>query len=572
MRQLLGLFNHYDITHPLWAGERYLAEQCELFCVSFDRYDQEIKLSEMDPDAILTDSFFPSEDIISKCHVVYYVTDRTFGELISCDAARRSECLGRLKKACSVVAITSEIAASLSQDYGIEASIQLPCVIDQPKSQPQYVYYDPNFKWGNKLQAALPREEFRPLANPNDLGKAKAYIAVPPSGCFYHLTLAVASHRVVPTIVCGGKVLSDFTKPCLKLPEGSGFEECLPSVRSLLRDRSHFLEKLKNEEGRYRDMKEINRKVRDALNARPAKRLTEAVKAQPVKDSKQLLNQRRRRTPVVHPTYQTPHYAIRDTIFLTGGIGDVFAIESFFSDEQRVALTTILYATHKYDAIKELFERLPNYPELCRHEPVWTDFRNFWCFLYKDEVVRRLGDKCPQDLRDAEDWGIVPKFPIINTGMLKYNGSSFVKYQLADVRSFHLPMNYVVVQPYSTDKRMGSRDFNDADWLAATYWLKKNKIKGVVINKGGGKVPQDDCYIDLSNKTTVSEAVEITKEGKGYLGVDSWLSVLAPKLFEDHMIGIKSINSHCYTHKHIYFAPKVKFDFLSRELHKALKF
>ncbi|MGX9080654.1 hypothetical protein ACWTQY_32910, partial [Klebsiella pneumoniae] len=92
------------------------------------------------------------------------------------------------------------------------------------------------------------------------------------------------------------------------------------------------------------------------------------------------------------------------------------------------------------------------------HTVVWDDFSTFWCFLYKKEVVNRLGGAAPPELLACEDWGILPKFDQIKAGQRRYNGSSFLKHRLADVSGFGLTQPYIVLLPFSTDKRNGSRD------------------------------------------------------------------------------------------------------------------
>lgn len=284
-----------------------------------------------------------------------------------------------------------------------------------------------------------------------------------------------------------------------------------------------------------------------------------------------IISQRKRRVrpaPLQYPGL-TP-IPPNETILLTGGIGDVFAVESFFSDQQRELLSTILYATNKADFIRPLFEALPNYPALKDHAVVWSDFSQFWCFLFKQEVIDRTRQSPHPKLGACEDWGIIPKFGQINAGQAVYNGSSFIRHALADVSRFDLPRNYVVISPFSTDKRSGGRDFDQYDWGAALEWLAARNLKGVVVNKGDDAVPLHGRLIDLSNQTTITEAVEILKDGRGYIGIDSWLTVLAAKLFDPPYLAIKSNNTHCYENKHIYFAPKKVFNFIGGSIAKLL--
>jgi len=271
------------------------------------------------------------------------------------------------------------------------------------------------------------------------------------------------------------------------------------------------------------------------------------------------------------PRSAKPELTIRDTALITGGIGDVFALESYLSDQHRERLTTILYATQKHAAIRQLFEALPNFPNLVHHKVVWDDFADFWHFLRKSEVVDKLGYLASEELRYSDDWSIEDKFPLLALTPQKYSYSSFLRYKLCDLLDVTLPSDpFVVIQPYSTDKRTEERDFTLLDWRVVVTWLTLKQLKGVVINQGNDYVPDHELLVDLSNRTNVLQAVEVLKAAKGYIGIDSWLTVLAAKLFPTEMIAIKSKITHCYRYKDIYFAPKKEFSFLASEVSQAL--
>jgi ADP-heptose:LPS heptosyltransferase len=253
------------------------------------------------------------------------------------------------------------------------------------------------------------------------------------------------------------------------------------------------------------------------------------------------------------------------TIFLSGSIGDIFALESFFTDNERDTINGIYYATQKSAAIETTFKALPNYPALKRHEVAWNDFSNFWCFYSKDECIHRfsLNQKTiPSGLKYSADFSIGNKFDEIHAGIRRYNGSSFVKHNVANISKFNLPNNYIVICPYSTDKRIKDRDFTNKDWTKCLDYLKTIGMRGVVINIGNDPIPQSETLINLTNKTTIVEAIEVVKCAKGYIGIDSCMSVLAAKLFTYPRLLIKSVNPHCYQHAKIYYAPQISFGFL----------
>lgn len=267
---------------------------------------------------------------------------------------------------------------------------------------------------------------------------------------------------------------------------------------------------------------------------------------------------------------------VNKSILITGGIGDFMALESFFTPEQRVMLEGIFYATRAVDSIQSLMKSLPNYPNLRNHVVLWRDFNHFFAFNNKEEVLSALGRAGGEDvasrgrrnrwlqlLSQTNDYSIQKKFHL--TTLKPFSGSSFISHKLADVSRFNLK-DYYVICPYSKDKRIGTRDFKRKDWTAAINIVKMLRSKGVVLNQGEEEVPPNPNLINLSNQTTLQESIEILKGSKGYIGIDSCLSVLAAQLFSPPNLIIKSVNGHCYNNKHIYYAPKTTFEFLNAEL------
>jgi ADP-heptose:LPS heptosyltransferase len=256
-------------------------------------------------------------------------------------------------------------------------------------------------------------------------------------------------------------------------------------------------------------------------------------------------------------------------MLLTGGIGDVLTLESFLTADERAMLPKIYYATQKRREIERLFAAVPCFPALKVHDAVWDDFSKFWCFYSKAEVAAKLKAAAvepPPDLRYARDFSILEKFKEIHAGRRAYTGSSFLNHTLADVGRFALPTPYAVVCPYSSDKRNPARDFDAADWAGCLAYLKATGLTGVVVNAGKDKVPASDLLVDLSNQTTITEAVEVLKVAAAYVGIDSCLSVLAAKLFFAPNLIVKSVSAHCHQNAKIYYAPQTDFGFMVRRV------
>ncbi len=258
------------------------------------------------------------------------------------------------------------------------------------------------------------------------------------------------------------------------------------------------------------------------------------------------------------------------SVFISGGIGDTFAVESFLTDDERENISTIYYATNKQKTIELLFKSLKNY----EHIVVWDDFSKFWCFFFKDQCLNTLIcnskklENIPDDFIRSKDLSISIIFDQVKKGLRQYNQSSFIKNKLTDISKFNLKYNYFVISPYSSDKRVVDRDFNFRDWANCLSYLKKTNTKGVVLNDGNESIPKDNQLIDLSKKTNILEAIEILKQAKGYIGIDSSISVLASKLFNFQYLHIKSKNKHLYDCASCYYAPQTDFSFIKPSIGK----
>jgi hypothetical protein len=260
--------------------------------------------------------------------------------------------------------------------------------------------------------------------------------------------------------------------------------------------------------------------------------------------------------------------AVSESIFLTGGIGDFFAVESYFSDEQRHALKTVYYGTRQSQPIIQAFQSLERYKDL-RHVIVWGDFTDFFCFFSKQQATSKITKSrtLPPDWDVVADWSILNVFSHVRRGALPYNQSSFVTDTVADLSKFSLPDKYLAIAPYTVnDKRIKTRDFGNGDWNNVIRIMEQRNCTAVVLNTGHDNVPRHTGLIDLSNETTLPEAVEIVKKASGYFGIDSCLSVIASKVHNIPNLQIKTNNQHCLSNQHIYFAPQTGGAYLKTQI------
>ena len=252
-----------------------------------------------------------------------------------------------------------------------------------------------------------------------------------------------------------------------------------------------------------------------------------------------------------------------DSIFLSGGIGDIFAIDSFLNDKVKNNIKTVYYGTKQALIIQKLLEAVPEY-NVKQHVVVWNDFSIVSSFKNKVEC----GSTNEAFLQSA-DFGITIIFPQISSGYLDYNKSSWLDHILCEV-NVNLPDNYIVICPYSRNRTHFNRNFSNDDWRETILFLEKRNIKGVVLNGEKDPIPNHPSLIDYSGQTSILESIEILKKGKYYIGIDSSFGVMAAKLMPADHIVIKMISLHGTSWKKIYWSPQSEFSFLKNKIDTSL--
>lgn len=563
--KLLGIYSNYIDTHPLWHTQQ-LRQKYDYSILTTDIANYNI-IHKIDPDVIIADSFCLNDELHKECGTILLITDSFFHHKES-----KQETITKIKKFHEIICCSLNFSNKLLKEYEIESKLVYPIIDCDVQLNPRYIVYDEKHPYAGYIQSRLRNEHLFMYTSIFDLNQAKVFLPLLKDQ--YDGRLPYAVNAGVPIICNNKEELTEFIEGTGVIIDGNFTKDTwLHATKTMLRDRLIVREKLKTIANRYRDMGHLEDKIKRAFQNKPTKATktqthTQIREETATANSLRIVNQRNKR----HPSYKRspiPLDGLSQNIFLTGGVGDVLALESFMSDEQRMLISTICYATNKQSIIETLFRALPNFICLQQHIIVYNDFSHFWCFAKKSECERYVG-RGNLDFNESDDWGIMEKFPLINMGLMKYNQSSFLNYHLADLNGFQIPPNFMAICPYSTDKRIHSRDFDDRDWAVVIYKLIKSNMRGIVLNTGNEYVPENPVIINLSNKTTILEAIEILKRAKGYIGIDSSLSVLAAKLFDYPQLIIKSQNDHCYNNKHIYYAPKTDFNFLGPHIDKLL--
>jgi hypothetical protein len=232
-------------------------------------------------------------------------------------------------------------------------------------------------------------------------------------------------------------------------------------------------------------------------------------------------------------------------ILLTGGLGDFFAIECFISDLEREEIRTVVHGCCYAKAISSLMALLPNY-HIKNEIFLWENLKTRPC---RNTTVQLRGHY--NDITNLNFWRVVAN---IRLKKRVFNKSSFIEHDLnCDLSKFNLPKEYVCIAPYTeSEHRRHPRNYTKEDWMATVGFLSKVKIPGVVL---GTKICdyQSPDLIDLGGKTSILESIEILKKASGFIGIDSFLSILAAKLFDDILL-VKTVASHVFHLKHVYFA------------------
>jgi hypothetical protein len=266
-------------------------------------------------------------------------------------------------------------------------------------------------------------------------------------------------------------------------------------------------------------------------------------------------------------------------ILLTGGLGDFLACEAYWSDAEIDSVEEIVWAARGKYGIEQLVEVI--FPNLKKQTVLWDK----WCpgdIPKKGEVfgivdfdhLARLNRSNRWGLnlskyKDVTDWSIRWLFGQIMNGERKFVKTRLWDKKFADISGFSLPEEFVVINPYSPNARQGGRrDFTPQEWNAVIEWLHKKNLSGIVINRSDDLIPMDDSLIDFNNRTSVSEGVEICKQGSYFIGVDSWIPAFMTRKLEPNRLAIKSVNDHYMRYQEIYCAPHKNINFIQESLER----
>jgi hypothetical protein len=235
---------------------------------------------------------------------------------------------------------------------------------------------------------------------------------------------------------------------------------------------------------------------------------------------------------------------------ITGGVGDFLAIEPFILRNNH-ALTTIYLATNGHHEIGALIRR--TYPKLQIRNIISNFPKDRYCFLSKEDVRQFFQSRhlaLPEYYETCHDYSIGHIFPKIKNKSYKFQGSSYVENNLANLDKYNLPKQFAAIVTASTrdkSKVSGGRNLNSEE---IDHIVKTTEMPLVCVF----------CQCDSPHPgithhrfSPIFDSIEIVKRADAYFGVDSCLSVIAGYTLPSNKIFIKSINQHCSDNIECYY-------------------
>lgn len=238
-------------------------------------------------------------------------------------------------------------------------------------------------------------------------------------------------------------------------------------------------------------------------------------------------------------------------ILLTCGLGDFVAIESHLSPSERASVTAIHWATRQRAALEQLVPFVfPNLKAQHVERDTWgPPFSRTFCVSSRKEL--------PGLAPEVVDFSVGGVVDQVRRGRRTFHGSTLVRHRLADVASLGLPPAYYVAHPYSENVRTPVRDLDALEWANVCRRLHARGVPLVVVNRGDERMPAWPGVIDLSDRLSLHEAIEVTKGAAGFVGAASVFSVVASKVVPANRLFIKGGADLKRNYSTFYYAPHV---------------
>jgi len=244
--------------------------------------------------------------------------------------------------------------------------------------------------------------------------------------------------------------------------------------------------------------------------------------------------------------------------YLTFIIGDFIAFESFLTNKEKANLKEIIFFGHndnnndvRHHLIKKsIFYnkkiKITMLPRINKEKIGFTRERSSLLKNYMSNNLHLSNNKYKM-LIDYRFYNQNDQYKEIlkNQNLKNY---SFIKQKLCEINKFKLPQEYISISAWTYNIVKSGRFFNIEDWYETIKILKLNNIKGVILNDQKWyldnlwfkEILKEDCFINLTGETNYFEAIEIVKNSKGFIGIDSSLSIIATQALQEKLIMIKA--------------------------------
>jgi len=250
----------------------------------------------------------------------------------------------------------------------------------------------------------------------------------------------------------------------------------------------------------------------------------------------------------------------------TGGLGDFIGAESFMTEEEKDAVTTVVWATRNRKEIQSAVDLTRIFPNMINQHIIFDDFCDdrptrpwqpgdrFMNIGTKAELNTKCGlNLSNKELAEISDHSLDATLADIFAGRRKFVSSRIAsRSEWPAVTQFNLPEDYVVIHPWS-DAEINGREFTSADWRELFIFLDQHDIIGVVVNQSSIPAPAHPRILDLTNKTSLKETFSIIQGAQAAVLCASSLACLATKIFEPGSIWIKGGHAHMFSAWATYF-------------------
>jgi hypothetical protein len=251
-------------------------------------------------------------------------------------------------------------------------------------------------------------------------------------------------------------------------------------------------------------------------------------------------------------------------VLFTCGVGDFIAMESYFTAAEREDVEAIHWASRARQTLMELVPFVfQNVKEHIIERDSWgPPFSRTFCISSRREL--------PRLNPSVHDWSVKIIVGEVRHRLRHYRNSTLVAHQLCNISHLNLPPYYFAVHPYSDNARTPIRDLTHEEWRLAHARLQDRNIPLVVVNRGDELLQSLPGVIDLTNKLTLLEAIEVTKHAAGFIGAASVFSVVASKTLPSNRLFIKGSRDLKLNYSAFYYAPHKTNSFVNDSLLGAL--